>query len=116
MFQIGKDDPKTDLRLADDFALLSAEHLVKAWKQTDNSDYLLQAAIILHYAIRQSPYKNQIRISLVRILRLLGLPSSALEAFLALNIRAVQYDTVAHFTSERSSSFLLAHADYITIS
>jgi hypothetical protein len=96
------------LQPADESALLAAEALVRAWKQSQDVEDLLQAAAILQYASQKSTYRNQIRLALVRILRLLGLPSSALKAFHVLNMRSVQYETLAHFASERSSTFQLA--------
>jgi N-terminal acetyltransferase B complex non-catalytic subunit len=111
--RIGKDLPETDLQLADDFALLAAEALIRAWKLTNDTAELLQAATVLNFATMKSQYKNQLRLSLVRVLRLLGLSASALEAFTGLKIRSVQYETLTHFVTDRSTSFLLANADYI---
>ncbi len=78
---IGKGLPKTELQPADDLATLSASTYINLYHLTLNPSYLLTATLLLEYAISSSPNAFQHRLLLVRLYRLLGAPSMALEHY-----------------------------------
>ena len=113
---LGKGLPETDLQPADDLALLSAQALIMAWWH-DRSSYqpLECAAAVLAFALRRSRHKYQMRVLLVRLLRLLGAPSMALEQYRKLEVKSIQQDSVSHFILDRASTFSFAAAGDQTV-
>lgn len=67
-----------------------------------------KAAAILDLATSRSKYKYQLRILLVNILRLLGASTLAITNYNTLDIKSVQFDTLAHLIMTRASTFSLA--------
>ena len=61
----------TELQPADDLAILASQAHVSAWKASGLESHLFNAAAVLEYAISKSKQSYQIRLSLVRIYRLL---------------------------------------------
>ena len=95
-------------------AILAAQTFVNIWKRTNDEAFLLNAASLLEYAITRSKMSYQIRLHLIRIYRLLGAPSLALEHYRNINVKQVQNDTLSHFILSRASTFSLAATGDIT--
>lgn len=112
--KLGKDLPSYDLQPADDLAILAAQALVNNWKRTNDETFLYNAAALLEYAIGKSKMSYQTRLHLIRIYRLLGAPSLALEHYRSINVKQVQNDTLSHFILSRASTFSLAATGDIT--
>ncbi|KAI0362109.1 actin cytoskeleton organization protein [Trametes cingulata] len=112
--KLGKDLPSYDLQPADDLAILSAQAFVNIWQQTKDESFLYNAAALLEYAIARSKMSYQIRLHLVRIYRLLGAPSLALEHYRSINVKQVQNDTLSHFVLSRASTFSLSSIGDLT--
>ncbi|OSC97114.1 actin cytoskeleton organization protein [Trametes coccinea BRFM310] len=112
--KLGKDLPSYDLQPADDLAILSAQAFVNIWKQTGDEAFLCNAAALLEYAIARSKMSYQIRLHLIRIYRLLGAPSLALEHYRSINVKQVQNDTLSHFILSRASTFSLSSIGDLT--
>lgn len=70
-----------------------------------DSAHLLSCAALLDFAIKRSPYRYQIRILLLRVYRLLGLPLRALEQFQGVGAKQIQNDTLAHYIADRASTW-----------
>ncbi|CCM04607.1 uncharacterized protein FIBRA_06789 [Fibroporia radiculosa] len=114
--KFGTDLPDTELHPANDLALLSGQAFVGAWKASDDATYLYHAAAVLEYALIQSKHSYQLRLLLIRIYRLLGAPSLALEHYRAMNIKQVQTDTLSHLILTRASTFSLSSMGDLTYS
>ncbi|KAI0807388.1 N-acetyltransferase B complex non catalytic subunit-domain-containing protein [Fomes fomentarius] len=112
--KLGKDLPSYELQPVDDLAILAAQALVNSWKRTNDETFLYNAAALLEYAIGKSKMSYQIRLHLIRIYRLLGAPSLALEHYRNINVKQVQNDTLSHFILSRASTFSLAATGDIT--
>ncbi|KAI0780924.1 actin cytoskeleton organization protein [Trametes elegans] len=112
--RLGKDLPSYDLQPADDLAILSAQAFVNSWKQSGDESFLYNAAALLEYAIARSKMSYQIRLHLVRIYRLLGAASLALEHYRSINVKQVQNDTLSHFILSRASTFSLSSIGDLT--
>ena len=112
--KLGKDLPSYELQPADDLAILAAEEFVSVWRQTGDESYLYNAAALLEYAIARSKMSYQIRLHLIRIYRLLGAPSLALEHYRNINVKQVQNDTLSHFVLSRASTFSLSSVGDLT--
>ncbi|GLB34889.1 putative N-acetyltransferase B complex (NatB) non catalytic subunit [Lyophyllum shimeji] len=113
--KLGVDLPPTELQHADDLALLAANVLVNLWKLTSDEQYLLNAVTLLEYALTKSKHSFQARLILIRLYRLLGAPSLALEHYRTLGIKQVQHDTLSHFILSRASTFSLASTGDLTL-
>lgn len=111
---LGKDLPSYELQPVDDLAILAAQTFVNIWKQTGDQRPLYNAAALLEHAITKSKMSYQIRLHLIRIYRLLGAPSLALEHYRGINVKQVQNDTLSHFLLSRASTFSLAATGDIT--
>jgi N-terminal acetyltransferase B complex non-catalytic subunit len=70
--KLGEELPSTELQYADDLALLAANTLVNLWKLSSDDKYLVDAAVLLEYALTKSKHSFQARLILIRIYRLLG--------------------------------------------
>ncbi|GBE82163.1 hypothetical protein SCP_0405430 [Sparassis crispa] len=114
--KFGKDFPDTERQPADDIAVLASHVYVDLWKSTSQVAFLYQAAAVLEYAIGRSKDSYPLRLSLVRIYRLLGAPSLALEQYRAVNVKQVQCDTLSHFILSRASIFSLSSIGDLTYS
>ncbi len=112
--KLGKDLPPYELQPVDDLAILAAQALVNNWKRTNDETFLCNAAALLEYAIGKSKMSYQIRLHLIRVYRLLGAPSLALEHYRNINVKQVQNDTLSHFILSRASTFSLAATGDIT--
>ncbi|KAF9075215.1 N-acetyltransferase B complex non catalytic subunit-domain-containing protein [Rhodocollybia butyracea] len=113
---LGKDLPVTELQHVDDFAILAASVFVNIWKLNGDIKYLYNAVVLLEFALSQSKQAFQMRLMLIRIYRLLGSPSVALEHYRLLGIKQVQNDTLSHFILSRASTFSLAASGDLTLS
>ncbi|KII88399.1 hypothetical protein PLICRDRAFT_54238 [Plicaturopsis crispa FD-325 SS-3] len=113
--ELGKDLPGTELQPADDFAILAAQALVSAWHATKDEAHLFKAVTVLEFAATKSIHSYQIRLLLVRIYRLLGAPSQALDHYRLLDVKQVQNDTLSHFILSRASTFSLAATGDLTL-
>ncbi|KAH9854239.1 N-acetyltransferase B complex non catalytic subunit-domain-containing protein [Lenzites betulinus] len=112
--KFGRELPSYDLQPADDLAILSAQTFVNTWKQTGDEAFLYNAAALLEYALVRSKMSYQIRLHLIRIYRLLGAPSLALEHYRSINVKQVQNDTLSHFILSRASTFSLSSTGDLT--
>ncbi|THU87266.1 hypothetical protein K435DRAFT_782074 [Dendrothele bispora CBS 962.96] len=113
---LGNALPTTELQPADDLAILAGAVTVNMWKVSGDQQYLCRAAIILEYALSQSKQSFQMRLMLVRIYRLLGAPSLALEHYRSMRIKQIQNDTLSHFLFSRTSAFSLGSTGDLTLS
>lgn len=105
--------PDTDVKPADDLALMAAQELVEGWADDGRQQSLVLAALILLVALGRSPANGEARLLLVQVYRLLGLPSLILQQLEALKMRTFQQDTVLHVvTSRASSDALIGGIDY----
>ncbi|KAI0670373.1 actin cytoskeleton organization protein [Trametes maxima] len=112
--KLGKSLPSYDLQPADDLAILSAQAFVNIWKQTEDESSLYNAAALLEYGLARSKKSYQMRLHLIRIYRLLGAPSLALEHYRAIGVKQVQNDTLSHFILSRASTFSLSSTGDLT--
>ena len=112
--KLGKDLPSYELQHSDDLAILASQAFVNVWKQTGDDTHLYNAAALLEYAISRSKMSYQVRLHLIRIYRLLGAPSLALEHYRSINLKQVQNDTLSHFMLSRASTFSLSSMGDLT--
>ncbi|KAE9409642.1 actin cytoskeleton organization protein [Gymnopus androsaceus JB14] len=113
---LGDELPSTELQHVDDLAILAGNVFVNIWKMTGDVQYLYKAAVLLEFALGKSKQAFQMRLMLIRIYRLLGAPSAALEHYRLLNVKQVQNDTLSHFILSRCSTFSLASSGDLTYS
>ncbi|KAF5315874.1 hypothetical protein D9611_004760 [Ephemerocybe angulata] len=106
----------TELQPADDFALLAGNTYINLWDLSHEYNYLYSAASFLEFALSKSKQSFLTRLILIRIYRLIGAPSLALEHYRALSIKQVQHDTLSHLVLSRASTFSLASVGDITYS
>nr|ATU82292.1 alpha-actin cytoskeleton organization protein [Macrocybe gigantea] len=112
--KLGVDLATTELQPADDLVLLAGNALINLWKLTADDAHLFDAAAVLEFALTKSKHSFQARLLLVRIYRLLGAPSLALEHYRNLQIKQIQNDTLSHFALSRASTFSLASTGDLT--
>ncbi|KAL1958769.1 hypothetical protein VTO42DRAFT_3888 [Malbranchea cinnamomea] len=101
---VSSDAPLTiETHPADDLCLLAAMSLIRFYVTDDKSNashaphhVLIQAAAILEHLILKSPHNYEALLLLVRIHLLIGAGSQALKSFSKLNVKQMQYETVAH--------------------
>ncbi|KAF5381081.1 hypothetical protein D9615_004014 [Tricholomella constricta] len=113
--KLGTHLPSTELQYADDLALLTANVLVNLWRLTSDEQYVLNAVTLLEFALTKSKQSFQSRLILIRLYRLLGAPSLALEHYRLMGIKQVQHDTLSHLILSRASTFSLASTGDITL-
>ncbi|KAJ3999153.1 actin cytoskeleton organization protein [Lentinula boryana] len=111
---LGKTLPATELQHVDDLAILAGSAFVNIWKVSGDEKYLYKAAAVLEFALAKSKQAFQMRLMLIRIYRLLGAPSVALEHYRLLRVKQVQNDTLSHFVLSRCSTFSLAASGDLT--
>ncbi|KAJ7709829.1 actin cytoskeleton organization protein [Mycena rosella] len=114
--KLGASLPMTELQPADDLAILAGNVFVNLWKISSDEKYLYNAVALLEFALTKSKQSFQTRLMLIRIYRLLGAPSMALEHYRIMQIKQVQHDTLSHFILSRSSTFSLAASGDLTFS
>lgn len=102
---LGADLASTERQPADDFALLAGNTFVSMWYISKDQAHLEAGAAFLEYALNKSKQSFFARLILIRIYRLLGTPSLALEHYRAMGIKQVQNDTLSHLLLSRSSTF-----------
>ncbi|KAJ7219345.1 actin cytoskeleton organization protein [Mycena pura] len=112
--KLGASLPSTELQPADDLAILAGSVFVSLWRMDDDEKYLYNAVALLEFALTKSKQSFQMRLMLVRIYRLLGAPSIALEHYRIMQIKQVQHDTLSHFILSRASTFSLAATGDLT--
>ncbi|CAA7271640.1 unnamed protein product [Cyclocybe aegerita] len=105
----------TELQPADDLILLAGNALINLWKLTGNNYHLFNAVYLLEFALTKSKQSFLTRLILIRIYRLLGAPSLALDHYRAMQIKQVQHDTLSHLILSRSSTFSLASTGDLTL-
>ncbi|KAF9464770.1 N-acetyltransferase B complex non catalytic subunit-domain-containing protein [Collybia nuda] len=113
--QLGVALPSSELQPADDFALLAGNAWVSLWNSTSDESYLHKAVALLEFALTRSPQSFQARMILIRIYRLLGAPSMALEHYRIMQIKQIQHDTLSHLILSRASTFSLAATGDLTL-
>ncbi|KAK0210940.1 actin cytoskeleton organization protein [Desarmillaria ectypa] len=113
--QLGKNLPTTELQPADDLAILAGHAFISLWVLSKDEKYLLNAVSLLEFASSQSKQSFRIRLMLIRLYRILGAPSLALEHYRAMRIKQIQNDTLSHFLFSRSSIFSLAPSGDLTL-
>ncbi|PCH37977.1 hypothetical protein WOLCODRAFT_135971 [Wolfiporia cocos MD-104 SS10] len=114
--KFGKNLPDTELQPADDLAILVGQAFVGAWRAERDVSQLYNAAAALEYALTKSKQSYKLRLLLIRIYRLLGAPSLALEHYRAINVKQVQNDTLSHLILTRASTFALTSLGDLTYS
>lgn len=114
--EFGKGLPDTELQPADDLAILAGQIYIGLWHITREEADLYKAASVLEYACNRSKQSFQVRLLLIRIYRLLGAPSLALEHYRMMNVKQVQNDTLSHFILSRASLFSLSSMGDLTYS
>ncbi|KAJ7940559.1 actin cytoskeleton organization protein [Mycena leptocephala] len=112
--KLGASLPMTELQPADDLAILAGNVFVSLWKMSSDEKYLYNAVALLEFALTKSKQSFQTRLMLIRIYRLLGAPSMALEHYRIMQIKQVQHDTLSHFILSRASTFSLAASGDLT--
>ncbi|KAJ7449885.1 actin cytoskeleton organization protein [Mycena latifolia] len=112
--KLGASLPVTELQPADDLAILAGNVFVNIWKISGDEKYLHNAVALLEFALTKSKQSFQTRLMLIRIYRLLGAPSAALEHYRVMQIKQVQHDTLSHFILSRASTFSLAASGDLT--
>ncbi|KAJ6547637.1 actin cytoskeleton organization protein [Mycena capillaripes] len=112
--KLGTNFPPTELQPADDLAILAGNVFISLWKISSDEKYLYSAVALLEFALTKSKQSFQTRLMLIRIYRLLGVPSMALEHYRIMQIKQVQHDTLSHFILSRSSMFSLAASGDLT--
>lgn len=112
--RISKSLLPTDRHPADDFCTLAAMCLMKlAFSGSGDADgplkskkiaYTLQAAILLEYGWSKSTSNSDFSLILVRIYSSLGCGQEAMKAYLHLNLKQIQLDTLGYNIFDRMSS------------
>ncbi|EGN93256.1 hypothetical protein SERLA73DRAFT_172175 [Serpula lacrymans var. lacrymans S7.3] len=111
---LGNSLPVTELQPVDDLAILAGQAFVNSWKTSGDVKYLFSAALVLEFALTKSRLSFPIRLLLVRIYRLLGASSLAIEHYRAMHVKQVQNDTLSHFILSRASTFSSAATGDLT--
>ncbi|KAJ7774501.1 actin cytoskeleton organization protein [Mycena maculata] len=114
--KLGANLPSTELQPADDLAILAGNVFVSLWRISNDQKYLYNVVGLLEFALTKSKQSFQTRLMLIRIYRLLGAPSMALEHYRIMQIKQVQHDTLSHFILSRASTFSLASSGDLTFS
>ncbi|KAJ9115879.1 hypothetical protein QFC22_005021 [Naganishia vaughanmartiniae] len=111
--RFGQGIPLTDVRPADDFALLSAQAFIAAWTIAEQQDFqdLLTAIFVLEKVVKDSPANGHARMLLLRLYRMVAAPSLLSQHVQQLKMRTFQQDTVLHIVSERGSSDYISGGD-----
>lgn len=112
---LGSDLPTTELQPADDLVLLAGNTFISLWKLTEDDNNLFKAASLLEFALTKSKQSFLVRLMLIRVYRLLGAPSLALEHYRAMHVKQVQHDTLSHLILSRASTFSLAAMGDLTL-
>ncbi|PQE03427.1 N-acetyltransferase B complex non catalytic subunit protein [Rutstroemia sp. NJR-2017a BBW] len=104
----------TDRHPADDFCTLAAMALMKLsisssdtageTIKTRRTAYILQATLLLDYAWSKSKSNSDFSLLLVRLYASLGCGSQAMKAYLHLNLKQIQLDTLGYMLLDRISS------------
>lgn len=100
-------EPSTEMQPGDDLALLAVYATLAKSSSIEN---LTQAAAIASYACEKSKRAYKLRLLLIRLLLRLGCPKLAVYHFDALELKAVQLDTMSHYLLDRNASFGGSHA------
>ncbi|KAI6036277.1 N-acetyltransferase B complex non catalytic subunit-domain-containing protein [Pisolithus microcarpus] len=111
---LGKDLPATELQPCDDLALLSAHAFVNVWTLNGSEEALYNAITVLEFGLTRSRMSFLMRIMLIRLYRILGAPSLALDHYRAMNVKRVQNDTLSHLVLTRALTFSLAATGDLT--
>ncbi|KAF9562547.1 actin cytoskeleton organization protein [Agrocybe pediades] len=112
---LGAGLPVTELQPADDLALLAGNALISLWQLTGDDKYLYDAVYLLEFALTKSKQSFLTRLILIRVYRLLGASSLALEHYRAMQVKQVQHDTLSHLILSRASAFSLASSGDLTL-
>ncbi|POS84809.1 hypothetical protein EPUL_001729 [Erysiphe pulchra] len=106
---------KTDRHPIDDMALLASMCIVKIGlleKKNENEfstnnefSQILQAALILEFALKHSNHNFQILLLLLRLYSYLGCGSLAMRIYQRLAIKHIQFDTLSYTLFDRISTF-----------
>ncbi|KAL1139498.1 hypothetical protein AAG570_006481 [Ranatra chinensis] len=88
--------PITEPRPSDRYALLAAHALYECWVETNNSNYLFDCIVICHYALNYSPSNSQFKLLLLKLYHILGGCQGAQEAYISLDIKHMQLDTLGY--------------------
>ncbi|KAI9733054.1 MAG: hypothetical protein M1834_003599 [Cirrosporium novae-zelandiae] len=108
---LGASFVKTDDKPGDDAGILAAMCLVlldridqKDPQKGSTREHLVQAAMLLQSIVDRSQHNYQALLLLTRIFLLLGAGSMAMATFFRLEVRNVQYDTLAYILFTRIST------------
>ncbi|KAK9512997.1 hypothetical protein O3M35_001291 [Rhynocoris fuscipes] len=108
--QFNMDLQPTEVRSSDRFALLALHSFFDLWVDTQDSNYLFEAIVICQYALSLSPSNSQFKTLLLKFYHLLGGCKGAHNAYLMLDVKHMQLDTLGYIHVFP----LLANADYAT--
>lgn len=86
-----------------DACFLSVSALVRAFEQTDQVCYLLQAAYLAETLLQYNTHIHEVRVVLVYVYMRLGLGSLAMRMFDSLSVKEIQHDTIGHALFTRLS-------------
>lgn len=106
--QFNCDLPSTETRSNDRYMLLAIHALYELWADTEQSNYLFEAIVLSHYALYHSPSNSQFKILLVKFYHLLGGSKGAHNAYISLDLKHMQLDTLGYLHVFP----LLANAEY----
>ncbi|XP_014254819.1 N-alpha-acetyltransferase 25, NatB auxiliary subunit [Cimex lectularius] len=94
--QFNTNIPSTETRSSDRYALLALFTLYDLWLDTSVSDYLIEGVTLCHYALLKSPSNSQFKLLLLKFSHLLGCSESAQLAYVFLDIKQMQLDTLGY--------------------
>ncbi|KAF6206659.1 hypothetical protein GE061_017895 [Apolygus lucorum] len=113
-FHLCADAVATDPKSCDGLALIAAHSLFELWTDTEESNYLFEAIVLCEYALSQSPFNSQLKILLLKFYHLLGGSEGAQVAYIALDLKHMQLDTLGYlhlFPLISSASYV--HATHV---
>ncbi|WVW84264.1 hypothetical protein I302_106294 [Kwoniella bestiolae CBS 10118] len=102
--QYGKNLPKTDVRPADQIGLVTVCLLIELWSVTkDDVAVLYKAVLCLEKIVKDSPACSHARYLLIRLYRLIGVPSLVSPHLTQLKLSEIQLDNLLHVFTERGA-------------
>lgn len=106
--KFNNDLPPTEPRSNDRYALLAVHTLYEVWIETEDYNHLFEGIVLCHYALHHSPSNSQLKTLLLKFYHLLGGTEGAHSAYLSLDLKHMQLDTLGYMHVFP----LLANAEY----
>uniref|UniRef100_T1IFP7 N-terminal acetyltransferase B complex subunit MDM20 homolog n=1 Tax=Rhodnius prolixus TaxID=13249 RepID=T1IFP7_RHOPR len=110
--QFNTDLQPTEAKSGDRFALFALHSLFDLWVDTEDGNYLFEAIVICHYALSHSPSNSQFKTLLLKFYHLFGACKGAHNAYLLLDVKHMQLDTLGYLHLFP----LISNGDYTTAS